>query len=142
MDLWEKAIAKLNLKSPKDQTIKSFYSNCIKLLVGFEDITDKVKFDLFKLIPYVPYAYNSPVLIEILWKFRAKGYARKYIPDIYLEMLKHFMPDFDKEKIKETISDLYIDADQLGTKNTLHQICNQFAERGDSFLEELYEKYK
>ncbi len=85
---------------------------------------------------YVDEEYNSSFFVESLNQFKDSE-SLKNVGKIYLEMLKYYAPDYDKEHIKATIERLY----KKNHKEIANKICDEYGKRGYEFLRNLYNKY-
>lgn len=114
----------------------------IKILSRLSRLTgflDSINHDSYNwLVPtarFVYEGYNSSFFIENLDHFQQKD-SLKYIGQLYLEMLKKHVPDFDKKHILSIVNKLY----ESGNKDTANKICDEYGKKGFEFLRGLYEE--
>lgn len=124
-------------------------------LAVFLNTIDETNFKWLKLsASYIEIEFNSPFFIEYLNILKDKGENKAtvahYVSDIFLEMLKSFIPDYDKKNIFSIVEYLFktskIEKD-INLKGKANQICNIYGpseirdDNGREFLRDLYERY-
>jgi len=125
----------------------------VKLSVFLSEINE----DSFKWIQlaasYANYDFSSPFLLEYLNNLKDQGYSKErtadFVCDIYLTMLKYYVPDYDRKNIYSTVEYLYeFNSENIQSiKEKVDDICNIYGQsgitddNGREFLRDLYEKY-
>jgi hypothetical protein len=88
--------------------------------------------------------HNYSFFIEYLNDLKEKGNKVKnahYIGKIFLEMLKDFTPDYDKEHIKAIVQFMFETGDNK-VKELANEICDIYSRRGyETLLRDIWEKY-
>lgn len=143
IDFWRKVYEKYKDKKNLTKEDRQILSEIIKLIVFLPKIDDE-NFEWIMLsAPYAQAHYNSPYLLEQLNELKNKGdkkFTAYKIAKIYLEILKHFKPDYDREDIRSVIEYLYSVKDAKITK-LVNQICNEYARSGIEIVTDIYEKF-
>jgi len=118
-----------------DKKIQSAFAGLTAFLPGINEEYSKW---LMFAAPYANENYNSSFFIEYLDKFNDPT-SISYTGKIFLKMLAHFIPDFDKEHIRSIVEKLYVHKYQKDAKD----ICEIYGRKGAGyeFLRDLYEKY-
>jgi hypothetical protein len=93
---------------------------------------------------YVQIDFNSPYFIEYLNRLKERGKDQVksaiYVGEIFIEMLKSFTPNYNKEHIREIVEHLFKQGDKAA--DLAKKICNTYGASGQEFLRDIYNKYK
>ncbi len=115
---------------------KKILSALARLTVYLDSINDEYSNWLMLATPFANENYNSSFLIEYLNKFDDRE-SIEHVGKIFLKMLDHFMPDFDKKHIWSIVEKLYNNEQ----KPVANEICDIYGKNQYEFLRELWEKY-
>lgn len=145
IDFWKWLYIKFEHDPSLTDKDKRILSSASKLTV-FLEVIDQENRDWLKLCAANMDGieeFNYPFFIEYLDGLKDKGdiiYAGRIIGEVFLIMLDAFTPDFDQKHIKSTIEFMYSIGDPE-TKRIANVICNQYMQRGNAFLVEIYKKF-
>lgn len=111
-------------------------------LIAFLDEIDSESFKWLKLsVQHIHINFNSPFFIEKINRIKDRGESKKFIGELFLEMLNNFTPDFDQKHIRSIIEYLLESGDEK-IKEEAKTICISYGKRGFDFLRDIYEKHK
>lgn len=157
LSFYEKIINHYNndkIEKQLSEDEKKVISAASKLSVFLPNIDEKAYGWLMFSAPYTNASFDSPFFIEYLDNLKDKGddaiQVALRVGDIFLQMLKSFIPDFDKVHIYSIIEYLYefsIKNNIVEIKQKANDICNYYGpsgivgDDGREFMRDLYEKY-
>lgn len=156
LKFWELIYKRYKDKISDDLTVedKKILGSSAKLSIFLNEI-DEINCTWMKLsAPYIEIEFNAPFFIEYLNDLKDKGDNKaavaNFVADIFLEILKSFIPDYDKKNIFAIVEYLFeiskLQKDFILKDKTI-QICNIYGpsrikdDNGHEFLRDLYEEY-
>ena len=130
-----KEIDKFTTTDDKDKRILSELSH----LSVFLKKIDEENFKWLKVsVAHLQVNFNTSFFLEYLDELKDKDeYAPNYIGELFIEILEHSTPDYDKQNIRSIVEYLF---ENNGAENA-KEIFNIYLSRGYDFLRDIYERY-
>ncbi len=121
-----------------DDKDKRILSELSHLSVFLEKI-DEENFKCLKAsVAHLQVNFNTSFFLQYIDELKDKDeHAPIYIGDLFIEILEHSTPDYDKQNIRSIVEYLF---ENNGAENA-KKIFNIYLSRGYDFLRDIYEKY-
>ncbi len=144
VNLWGYLYKQYETKTSPTSEDQAILSHLGKLAVFLPEINKENFKWLMLSARYVHIDFNSPFFIEYLNRLKDRGKDKQqsaiYVGKAFLEMLKDFTPDYNKEHIREIVEYLFRQGDKAA--ELAKEICNLYGKRDQDFLMDIYNKYQ